>query len=155
MGCAVNPGREDGVPYIEVSGSNTLKSIETDMTLMPDTAQTLAVIAACASGTTRITGLSTLKHKETDRLVAMKTELEKIGIRCHVTDDSIEIDGTPDTSAMAQGEPFDTYDDHRMAMSLAVLACRVDGLKIREPEVVTKSFPNFWDTFAELGIQSR
>jgi 3-phosphoshikimate 1-carboxyvinyltransferase len=140
------------VPYISITGTETLSAIEADMTLMPDTAQTLATLASTALGTTRITGLSTLKHKETDRLEAMKTELAKIGVTCRTDDDSIEIDGNPKLPETLAAQPFDTYEDHRMAMSLAVLSCKHHGLQMREPEVVSKSFPNFWETFAELGV---
>src|SRR5690606_31238761 len=71
MGCVVTEGREEDLPYITVTGTPRLQGIEADMTLMPDTAQTLAAVAACARGNTVITGLSTLRHKETDRIAAV------------------------------------------------------------------------------------
>lgn len=145
MGCTVRYG--DG---ITITGTSELKAIECDMNLMPDTAQTLAVVAACASGTTRITGLSTLRHKETDRLLALKTELRKIGIDAEIGDSWIEVTGgSPKPAAI------DTYEDHRMAMSFAMLSGRIENMVINDPKVVEKSFPEFFPILHQLGIESK
>ncbi len=145
MGCSV---RKDA-RSITVSGTNHLRSIEADMSLMPDTAQTLATVAACAEGTTVIRGLSTLKVKETDRLEALRAELSKMGIQADTGPDYIAVHGgTPRPAQIA------TYDDHRMAMSFAILAVRTGNLRIIDPKVVEKSFPDFWQTLAYLGIRS-
>ena len=118
------------------------------MSNMPDTAQTLAVIAAVAKGTTTITGLSTLRVKETDRIAALHTELSKLGIQSEPGPDYLVVHGgEPHAASIA------TYEDHRMAMSFAVLGSRVSGLVIQEPQVVDKSFPTFWRVLREAGLQ--
>jgi 3-phosphoshikimate 1-carboxyvinyltransferase len=132
---------------VTVSCSEKLKGITCDMTQLPDSAQTLAVIAASASGRTFINGLSTLRIKETDRLLALKTELSHCGISSQINDDSIEvIGGTPHHAEIK------TYEDHRMAMSFALLGALPSGISIHEPQVVTKSFPDFWHRLRNLGF---
>ncbi|MCL4151947.1 UNVERIFIED_CONTAM: hypothetical protein GTU68_003045 [Idotea baltica] len=148
MGCEVNYSNSD-IPWTEVKGVNKLKAVNTNMDLLPDTAQTLAVIAAFAEGRTKITGLHTLRHKETDRIQAVVNELEKSGIETKATDDSLEVlGGEPKTAT------YDSYDDHRMAMSFALMSCRLDDIIINDPEVVNKSFPTFFNEFQRLGIKS-
>jgi len=139
MGCRVTTGSDAGVPWISVTGPKKLRSIEADMTLMPDTAQTLAVIATVAQGVSQIGGLSTLRHKETDRIAALCAELSKIGIKTEVKGDKLRVcGGTP------RGAIIETYEDHRMAMAFAMLGVRVSGITISQPEVVSKSYPEFW-----------
>jgi len=140
MGCQVKKNIKKG--WIEVKGPKILKGIDTNMSNMPDTAQTLAIVAAFAKGKTIITGLSTLKMKETDRLKALKNELKKMRIKCEITDDSIKIEGGDPQKAV-----IETYGDHRMAMSFAIAKLKVPGLIIRNPKVVSKSFPEFWALF--------
>jgi 3-phosphoshikimate 1-carboxyvinyltransferase len=141
MGCSVS--RTDR--SITVKGSPKLRAIEVDMSLMPDTAQTLAVIAACAEGSTTIRGLSTLRVKETDRLAALHTELAKLGIDSEAGPDYLVVHG-----GEPRGARIATYDDHRMAMAFAVLGARISGMVIEEPHVVGKSFPSFWDVLKGL-----
>ena len=144
MGCRVTRGERS----ITVTGPTKLQAIEADMSAMPDTAQTLAVIAACAEGTTTITGLSTLRVKETDRIAALHTELSKLGIKSEAGADYLVVHGgKPGTASIA------TYDDHRMAMSFAMLSAKIRGIEIEEPQVVDKSFPEFWETLRLTGIQ--
>jgi 3-phosphoshikimate 1-carboxyvinyltransferase len=144
MGCGVTKD-ERGISVSSPPGP--LRAISCDMSDMPDVAQTLAVIAACARGTTVMTGLKTLRVKETDRIAALQTELGKIGIATECTADALTvIGGDPGTA------PIDTYDDHRMAMSFALLGARPKGITIREPGVVSKSFPSFWETLSRLGL---
>jgi 3-phosphoshikimate 1-carboxyvinyltransferase len=143
MGCAVEYGERS----ITVSHSGPLKAIEVDMELMPDTAQTLAVIAGCATGTTVIRGLSTLRGKETDRIAALHTELAKVGIASEEGPDYLIVHGgAPHAARIA------TYDDHRMAMSFAMLGASLAGMKIEDPHVVDKSFPTFWKTLVQVGM---
>ena len=143
MGCSVSSDSRS----ITVTGPKTLKGIEIDMSNMPDVAQTLAVIAAFAQGSTTMRGLSTLRVKETDRIAALHAELEKVGIRSEPGPDYLIVHGgTPHGARIA------TYDDHRMAMSFAMMAARVPGIEIEEPHVVEKSFPTFWDVLAQSGI---
>jgi 3-phosphoshikimate 1-carboxyvinyltransferase len=144
MGCTVSVTQDS----ITVIGPERLTAIEADMSNMPDTAQTLAVVAACAEGRTVLRGLSTLRVKETDRITALHTELGKMGISSEQGPDYLVVHGgRPHAAQIA------TYEDHRMAMAFAFLAGVVDGIRIEEPEVVNKSFPTFWDTLAHCGIQ--
>lgn len=144
MGCKV----EHEADGIRVSAPRRLHGTTVDMNLMPDTAQTLAVIAATAGGTTEISGLQTLKAKETDRIAAVQNELAKVGIVSRSEDAGIAIiGGTPNSARIS------TYEDHRMAMSFAMLGACVDGIQIENPQVVNKSFPTFWDEIQALGIK--
>ncbi len=141
MGCSVHHTERS----ITVAGPKQLRAIEVDMALMPDTAQTLAVVAACAQGTTTIRGLSTLRVKETDRLSALHTELAKLGIRSEAGPDYLVVQG-----GAPKGARIATYDDHRMAMAFAVLGARIPDMIIEEPKVVSKSFPSFWDALEQV-----
>ncbi|WP_424246002.1 3-phosphoshikimate 1-carboxyvinyltransferase [Elusimicrobium posterum] len=134
--------------YIEVARAKELKAVNVNMELMPDTAQTLAVLAAFAKGKTKITGLSTLRVKETDRLEALKNELAKMGVKTKTGKDFIEIYG----GGAVSNAVIKTYKDHRMAMSFAVASARVAGMQIEEPEVVKKSFPDFWQKLKQMGF---
>jgi 3-phosphoshikimate 1-carboxyvinyltransferase len=143
MGCSVSSDARS----ITVTGPKILKGIEIDMSNMPDVAQTLAVVAAFAQGKTIMRGLSTLRVKETDRIAALHDELANVGITSEQGPDYLVIHGgTP------HGARIKTYEDHRMAMSFAMLAAKVPGMEIEEPEVVNKSFPTFWETLAGSGV---
>ncbi len=144
MGCSISQAGN----FIQVAGGDTLSGCSVDMNLMPDTAQTLAVIAAFADGDTTITGLSTLKSKETDRLLALKSELARAGISSQITNDSITI-----RAGKPKAVRFKTYDDHRMAMSFSLFSARLDGIEIENPMVVQKSFPGFWEELIRLGVK--
>jgi 3-phosphoshikimate 1-carboxyvinyltransferase len=148
MGCSVKKGFQAKIPWIEVEGTGRLRCIETDMVLMPDSVQTLAVIASVAEGTSRITGVQTLKYKETDRIQALSNELHNIGIRSEIGDNFINVEGgTPLKGTIS------TYDDHRMAMSFAMLGAKYEGIAIQKPGVVSKSFPEFWKEIEKLGVR--
>lgn len=145
MGCLVVADNEKN--EISVTGPETLKAVTVDMSLMPDTAQTLAVIAAFAKGTTTISGLSTLRVKETDRLKALENELRKMGVACSIGSDTIRIvGGTPHGASIA------TYHDHRMALSFAIVGAVIPGMEINDPDVVIKSFPSYWDVLKTLNV---
>ena len=143
MGCQVRKNIKDC--WIEVKGPKTLRGINTNMNVMPDTAQTLTVVAAFAKGKTKITGLKTLKIKETDRLLALKNELTKMGIKVLTTDDSITVSGGNPKNTV-----IETYGDHRMAMAFAVAKSKIPELVIKNPKVVDKSFPEFWKIFKQI-----
>jgi 3-phosphoshikimate 1-carboxyvinyltransferase len=114
--------------------------------LFPDSAQTIAILAAfCANQTTTLTGLHTLPFKECDRITATITELNKMGIQTTHTKDSITIfGGTPKATQV------DTYHDHRMAMAFAMAQIKQPQIHINTPNVVSKSFPNFWSTMQQF-----
>ena len=148
MGCKVSSGETSGVKWIEVQGYGKVTPVQEDLTLFPDSAQTLAVLCALADGVSHITGLGTLKHKETDRLQALQNELAKVNIKTEIGSDFIKVYGGtlkfPD-----EGIEIATYEDHRMAMSFALLTILHKGVKIQHPEEVGKSFPDFWEKFAK------
>ncbi len=143
MGCQVRKNIKKR--WIKVKGPKILRGILVNMENMPDTAQTLAVVAAFAKGKTKIIGLSTLKIKETDRLLALKNELIKMKIKSEITRDSITITGGNPQKAV-----IETYGDHRMAMAFAVAKSRIPELIIKNPGVVKKSFPDFWEKFKKI-----
>ena len=109
----------------------------------PDIAQTLCVTATALQIPFEITGLSTLKVKETDRLIALKNELFKIGCISEITDDSIYSTKFFEPNAITS---IETYEDHRMAMSFAPF-CLIKELTIENEQVVEKSYPQFWKDF--------
>lgn len=126
-----------------------VKTIEIDVTDFPDQAQTLAVLAAFAKGTTKLSGIQTLRVKETNRVLALQTELQKMGIKTKVTNDRLTIFGGNPNPAL-----IDTYHDHRMAMAFAVAGTKLTGIKINHPEVVNKTFPEFWEKLSSLGVKT-
>lgn len=146
MGCKVT--KNDKRNAITVAGPKKLKAVSVDMTLMPDTAQTLAVVAAFAEGTTHITGLSTLRVKETDRIAALMRELSNTGVVASCSADSIAVKG-----GRPHGSLIHTYKDHRMALAFSIMGAVVKGIQIEDPTVVSKSFPDYWEKVQVLGIQ--
>lgn len=142
MGCQVTRG-----PQIGVTGPERLQPITVNMEAIPDTAQTLAVVAAFADGPSEIRGLGSLRVKETDRLRAVAVELPKLGVRVYEGRDSWTI--TPPEEDTRHGGEIDTYDDHRMAMAFAVAGLRVPGVVINDPGCVAKTFPDFWQRWSQ------
>ena len=118
---------------------------------IPDAALTLIALSPLIPGTTRITGIGTLKHKECDRIECPAAELRKIGVAVKTGPDFIEV-GELLSGALNTTEDVDieTYHDHRMAMSFAVLGTRLGSLNILDPEVVGKTYPRFWEDLARL-----
>lgn len=125
------------------------KKLQVDLINAPDIAQTIAVTCFGLGAECRLTGLHTLKIKETDRLVALETELKKMGANITVTDKTLQL-------GMAQqirsGVAIDTYNDHRMAMAFAPMALKTDVI-INDAGVVSKSYPDFWADMQTLGFQ--
>ncbi|MHC4840222.1 MAG: 3-phosphoshikimate 1-carboxyvinyltransferase [Planctomycetota bacterium] len=146
MGCKVLEF-QDGLG-IDATGAGALSAHDADLSALPDCAQTLAVVCAFAKGTSRLSGLGTLRVKETDRIAALQEELGKLGVQTQAGDDWLEIEGNPELK-LADPVNIATYDDHRMAMSFALAGLRVP-VNIEEPDVVSKSFPTFWDVWSEV-----
>ncbi|MDA8947880.1 3-phosphoshikimate 1-carboxyvinyltransferase [Flavobacteriaceae bacterium] len=120
-----------------------------DLTKAPDIAQTIAVTCYGLGIGCKLTGLHTLKIKETDRLQALYNELTKLGARIQVTDTSLEL--APGANFIANCS-LPTYNDHRMAMAFAPLALKVP-LTIEDAEVVSKSYPTFWDDLEQINFK--
>ena len=141
MGSKVSYGKNS----LTIEGRG-VKAVSVDMQDFPDQAQTLAVLAAFAKGTTTIRGVQSLRIKETERVSAVETELKKMGIRTESTEDTLIVHG-----GRPQPARIDTYGDHRMAMSFAVAASTLEGMVINDPDVVSKTFPRFWKSLALIG----
>ncbi len=140
MGCHVSK-ESDG---ITVAGG-PLNAIEADLADMPDQVPTLAVVAAFSKGTTVIKNVAHLKSKESDRLNATVTELNKMGIKASCTESALIIKG-----GQPRGSVVETYNDHRIAMSFAIAGLKVPGVCILNEGCVEKSFPAFWQVFEGL-----
>lgn len=126
-----------------------------DFTCVPDLAQTLVVTCAMLGIKFNFTGLQSLKIKETDRIVALQNELAKMGVMLTVTDSTIEWEGARETAVIQAGNTvpaIDTYDDHRMAMSFAPCALVMPEVVINAPQVVTKSYPTYWNQLKSVGF---
>lgn len=143
MGNEINFGRNE----VEIIGKE-IQSVEIDMEVCPDQVQTLAVLAAFSKGKTVISGVRSLRIKETERVKALQTELRKMRIRTESPNNNILIvyGGNPKAATI------DTYNDHRMAMSFAVAGSKLEHMKINNPLVVKKTFPDFWEKLKNIGI---
>lgn len=142
MGCDVVRAPET----VTVTGPpGRLRPVDRDFTGAPDGAMAAAVAALFASGTSMLGGLTTLRHKETDRLAALATELTRLGSGAEVDGDTLVV--TPDT---LRGAEIETYDDHRMAMALAIVGLVVPGVHIKDPGTVAKTWPGYFDMLAAL-----
>jgi len=130
---------------IEVRGTGVLRGVDADFTDISDTAQTLAAVAVFADGPTRVTGIGFIRRKETDRLAAVVTELRRCGIEAHEEDDGFVVHPGRPRPAVVQ-----TYDDHRMAMSFALLGLRAPGIAIADPRCVDKTFPDYFTVLESL-----
>ena len=140
-----------------VRGPVALQPIDADLADMPDAAMSLAAACAFAPGRSILRGLRTLRVKETDRIAALQSELRKVGVRVEndVKDDPDALSITPpengvDCSPSCPRVEFDTYDDHRMAMSMALIGLRRPNCFVRDPTCVRKTYPTFWADFARL-----
>jgi len=126
-----------------------LKLFNYELNNAPDIAQTIAVTCLGLGIDCRLSGLHTLKIKETDRLVALKTEIEKLDGQVEITNDSLHL---VTNKSIAKNQSINTYNDHRMAMAFAPLALKT-AIKINDANVVSKSFPSFWDDLKLLGFK--
>ncbi len=140
MGCEVRSGSDS----ITVIG-RPLRGIEVDMNAISDTVQTLGVVALFAEGPTTIRNVGHIRHKETDRIAAVATELRKLGAKVTEESDSLTI-----TAGQLRPAMIDTYGDHRMAMSFALAGLRIAGVRINDPNCVEKTYPRFFEDLGAL-----
>jgi 3-phosphoshikimate 1-carboxyvinyltransferase len=140
MGCRIE--RTDGA--LTVHGG-PLHGIDIDMNDISDTVMTLGAVACFADGPTTIRNVAHIRHKETDRLQALATELRRVGARVDEFADGLTITPGPLHGAVVQ-----TYKDHRMAMSLALIGLKIPGIVIDEPACVAKTYPHFFDDLERL-----
>lgn len=141
---------ESGIRLIKDEDFNLSPNFKADLTDSPDLAQTIVVTCLGLRIGCELTGLHTLKIKETDRLLALRTELQKFGASLQVTESSLIL---KPCKKLAANVLVNTYNDHRMAMAFAPLAMCVN-LRIADGEVVSKSFPDFWQAIGKFGILS-
>lgn len=128
-----------------------LPKLDFDFSGQPDLTQTLVVTCAAMNIPFHFTGLATLRIKESDRIEVLKREMRKMGFVIREENNSELLwDGERCEATM---EPIDTYEDHRMAMAFAPAAVKFPGLRINNPEVVTKSYPNFWKDLQQAGFK--
>ena len=140
MGCRV----EECESGITVHG-RPLRGVDVDMNAISDTVMTLGAVACFADGPTTIRNVAHIRHKETDRIAALATELRKLGAEVEGFADGVRITPRPLTGCVV-----DTYNDHRMAMSLALIGLKVPGVVIDNPGCVAKTYPGFWQDLEKL-----
>ena len=144
--------KENGITILKPKMVDISQAIHVnlDFTNQPDLAQTFVVTCALQNITFRFTGLQTLKIKETDRIAALICEMKKLGYVLHEAEDSILYwDGE---RCERSGEAIDTYEDHRMAMAFAPACLVMDNICINNPQVVSKSYPRYWDDLRAAGF---
>ncbi len=147
MGCTV----EETDHCVLDTGHSALVGLDVDMRDIPDTAQTLAVLAPFASTPTRIRGIASARVKETDRVRATCTELTRLGVQVEEHHDGMTIYPTFNVQRSTfTSTTVHTYNDHRMAMSFALIGLRMDGVTIENPGCVSKTFPNYFDVLETL-----
>ena len=146
MGCTVTETDD----CLQVTGTTDLRGIDVDMRDIPDTAQTLAAIAPFTASPTRIRGIASARLKETDRVYATCTELTRLGVRVEEHADGMTIHPVEKTRPAI----IQTYNDHRMAMSFALIGLRVPGITIENPGCVSKTFPDYFDVLEALRVRS-
>jgi 3-phosphoshikimate 1-carboxyvinyltransferase len=142
MGCAVD---WSGPGFRLTGPTDGLRGVTIDMGNMPDAVLAVAVAAAFASGTTRLTNIANLRIKESDRLTALETELRKLGADADVGADWLEL-----RSGALHGAVIETYDDHRMAMAFSLAGLVIPNVAIRDPGCVAKTWPSFFEDMEHL-----
>ena len=146
MGCEITQTSTG----ISIKGTGKLRGIDCNMADVSDTAQTLSAVALFAEGPTTIRGIAHNRHKETDRIGNLAIELRKFGATVDEFDDGFRVT-PPDQLSPAE---IDTYDDHRMAMSLALPGLKVPGVVIRDPGCTAKTYPHFFEDLKTISSPS-
>ena len=143
MGCQVTVS-DNG---ITLTGPRQLRGVDADMRAISDTSLTLAAIAPFADSKVTLRNIEHTRWQETDRIHAMVTELRKLGVSVIEHQDGLEISPSPVTPAA-----IDTYEDHRMAMAFALVGLKASGIRINDPECVSKTFPNYFEVLEQLYV---
>ena len=143
MGCRVEWERD----FVKLTGQK-LKGVTVDMNDAPDSVPALAIVSLFAEGKTLIKNIENLRYKESDRIQALANELSKLGAKIIFGKDFFEI------SPVKNYKPalIETYNDHRVAMSFAIVQLKIPEIKIKNPECVKKSYPNFWQEFNKMRV---
>jgi len=143
MGCAVT---EKG-NLVRVSGPERLRGVNVDMSSISDTSMTLSAIAPFANSPTTISGITSSRLKETDRVTATCTELRRLGVQVDEHSDGLTIY----PASRFRAASIHTYDDHRIAMAFSLIGLSIPGIEIEDPACVSKTFPNFFEVLGQLG----
>ncbi len=130
---------------VEVTGTEQLRGVDVAMNSMPDMVATLAAIAPFASSPTKIRKVEFIRHHESDRIRSIASELRRLGASVTDLEDGMEI-----RPSALRAASIDTYDDHRIAMAFSVVGLKVPGVKIQNPECVSKTFPDFFERLSAL-----
>jgi 3-phosphoshikimate 1-carboxyvinyltransferase len=133
---------------LEVLGPAQLRGIDVDLNAISDTAPTVAVLATFASSASRVRNVAHIRLQESDRIGNVATELRKLGARIEEHDDGWTIE----PSSLHGGE-VEPYDDHRLAMAFSLIGLRVQGIVIRNPDCVRKTFPDFFEQLQGLRVR--
>jgi len=142
MGCIV----ESSGAGLEISGPlSNHEDLVFDLHDVPDMVPALAVVSAFRKGKTALKNIAHLRVKESDRIAALTTELRKMGVRVEEKEDAMTVQGVP-----TRGSEIECYSDHRIAMSFAIAGLGVEGVVIKDPDCVKKSFPDFWEKLEAL-----
>jgi len=164
-----NDSKQGDVQFKKVLNilANSTNEFEIDMNDMPDAAMTLMAVAPFHTAALTITNVASLRVKETDRIEAMATELGKCGVEVETGKDWVKIYSLLNTDFSTSSRPFanppsvemtkavETYDDHRIAMSMAVFGTMVGNVEILDPDCVSKTYPNFWNDLRRIETESR
>ncbi len=145
MGCEVSMNQGTTCHW-----KGSLRGVDLDMNAISDTVMTLGAVACFADGPTTMRNIGHIRHKETDRLAAMANELRRIGVRVEEKEDAITVIPGP-----MHGAEIETYNDHRMAMSFALIGLRVPGIVIKDPKCVGKTFPRFFEVLEQVSHGNR
>jgi 3-phosphoshikimate 1-carboxyvinyltransferase len=144
MGCQVEVSEQSDGRYFCIRGG-PLRGIDVDMNDISDTVMTLGAVALFADGPTTIRNVAHIRHKETDRLAALAAELRRVGAEVEEFADGLRI-----TPRALHGAEVETYNDHRMAMSMALVGLKVPGVVIKDPGCVAKTYPDFFSDLEKL-----
>jgi len=142
MGCRLVEGDHS----MTIHGTDRLRGIDCNMNDISDTVQTLCAVALFADGPTTIRGVAHNRHKETDRIGNLAIELRKFGAEVEEWEDGLRVH----PPAAPRSATINTYDDHRMAMSLALPGLRIPGVVIRDPGCTAKTYPGFFRDLAKI-----
>lgn len=147
MGCMV---RHDARGVV-VTGDRRLRGIDVDLQDMSDLVPTVAAVAVFAESPTTISGVGFIRHKESDRIGDLAAGLRELGCSVEETADGLRIE----PSGVLRGRELASHHDHRLAMAWSLIALRVTGISVDDPDVVAKSWPEWWSTRADLVASSR
>jgi 3-phosphoshikimate 1-carboxyvinyltransferase len=142
MGCAL---RQTGNETTLAGATGGLRPIDIDLSGCPDGSLAIAVAALFADGPSRLRGLGSLRHKESDRLAALAAEITRLGADATVVGDELIV-----VPGVLHPARVQSHGDHRVAMSFALVGLCVPGIEIADPEVVAKTWPSFWDMLSRI-----